>query len=179
MCTHIEISDELPESSGDIEQLYRDAFPDEDLVPLVKNLLASGDEVLSLTATKGGNLVGHAVFTTCGIAVENETSDQGVALLGPVAVLAALQKQGIGGRLIQNGVERLTAAGIAQVFVLGDPNYYSRFGFQEDRLLAPPYPLPEQWRPAWQSKNLQNDMHVQSGILTVPVPWQDASLWSS
>ncbi|WP_171021603.1 GNAT family N-acetyltransferase [Parasedimentitalea maritima] len=178
MSTHIEISDELPENSGDIEQLYRDAFPDEDLVPLVKKLLASGDEVLSLTATKGGNLVGHAVFTTCGIAIENEASDQGVALLGPVAVLAALQKQGIGGSLIQKGLERLTASGIAQVFVLGDPNYYSRFGFQEDGLIAPPYPLLEQWRPAWQSKSLQNDMRVQSGILTVPVSWQDVSLWS-
>ncbi|WP_167740278.1 GNAT family N-acetyltransferase [Parasedimentitalea huanghaiensis] len=178
MSTHIEISDVLPENSGDIEQLYRDAFPDEDLVPLVKKLLVSGDDVLSLTATKGGNLVGHAVFTTCGIAVENETSDHRVALLGPVAVLAALQKQGIGGRMIQEGLERLTVAGIAQVFVLGDPSYYSRFGFQEDGFIIPPYPLTEQWRPAWQSKSLQNDMQVQSGILTVPVAWKDASLWS-
>lgn len=178
MSTDIEIGDEMPDSFRDIEQLYGEAFPDEDLLPLVRALLASRDDVLSLSAKIGGRLVGHAVFTMCDIAEGNGDLAKNVALLGPVAVAVALQKQGIGGALIRDGLPRLTVKGTRQVFVLGDPAYYSRFGFRKDSLVAPPYVLPEQWRPAWQSKSLQSEQRMLPSKLSVPRCWQDPLLWS-
>ncbi len=45
-------------------------------------------------------------------------------------------------------------AGVIQVYVLGDSAYYERAGFEPVSDVAPPYPLPEEWRRAWQSLSL-------------------------
>ena len=45
------------------------------------------------------------------------------------------QKQGIGGALIREG-HRLLAARFPLVFVLGDPAYYTRFGYSVDAAAA-------------------------------------------
>ena len=50
--------------------------------------------------------------------------------MGPVAVLPERQSQGIGSRLIRAGLEEIRQQGHAVVVVLGDPRYYSRFGFE-------------------------------------------------
>ena len=178
MSFDIQISDALPRDFDNVEPLYQEAFPDEDLVPLVKELLAGREDVLSLSALVDGELVGHAVFTMCSIDGEKGGSVSNVALLGPIAVMGELQKLGIGSKLIREGFRRLTVEGIGQVFVLGDPNYYSRFEFSQDDLVAPPYPLPEKWAPAWRSIRLLPQDQAVSGTLSVPVPWQDVSLWA-
>jgi putative acetyltransferase len=49
--------------------------------------------------------------------------------LGPVAVLPELQKQGIGSKLIREGLKLYGQAGYDAVVLVGDPPYYSRFGF--------------------------------------------------
>ena len=108
--------------------LYPRAFPEEDLTGLVDALLGRED-VLSLGAHEAG-LAGHVIFTRCGAG----------ALLGPLAVNPARQKAGIGSALVRAGLERLATTGVAQVFVLGDPAYYARFGF--DRLEGVEMPPP-------------------------------------
>ena len=52
-----------------------------------------------------------------------------IAGLAPLAVLPAAQRQGVGSALVREGLARCRAAGYAIVVVLGDPAYYSRFGF--------------------------------------------------
>lgn len=47
----------------------------------------------------------------------------------PVAVLPSMQKQGIGSKLIEEGNKEALGMGYKKIFVLGDPAYYSRFGF--------------------------------------------------
>ena len=49
---------------------------------------------------------------------------------GPVAVLPLYQRQGIGEKLIEHGIQKLKEKGCPYVVVLGHPEYYGRFGFE-------------------------------------------------
>jgi len=162
-----------PEDLAGIEQLYREAFPEEDLWPLVGELLDDRSDVLSLVAIRGAASAGHAIFTRCGL--EGQTGR--VALLGPVAVASICQRQGIGSALIRAGLGRLKREGVPLVCVLGDPEYYGRFGFAPEARVTPPYALPAQWREAWQSLRLGNAEPPGPGKLAVPGPWQFKELW--
>ncbi len=172
MTQAVDIRDSRASDLAAIERLYPEAFPDEDLLPLVRELLQAGPGVLSLVAVADGVLAGHVAFTSCTVAGRADT----VALLGPLAVAPDRQRQGIGGALVRAGLERLEAAGTARVYVLGDPTYYSRFGFTPDGLVAPPYLLPEEWRGAWQSLSL-GDGQQPAGALVVPPLWRQPTLW--
>ncbi|MDJ0945758.1 MAG: N-acetyltransferase [Kiloniellales bacterium] len=174
MIDKLEIRDCLPDDVTSIEGLYPDAFPDEDLLPLVRELLRDGPVVLSLVGIADKALVGHVIFTACGIAGSTDK----VALLGPLAIAPAWQRQGIGSALLRAGLRRLENAGTTQVYVLGDPAYYGRFGFEPDHGVAPPYPLPEEWQGAWQSLNLRGDAPPRHGKLSVPHPWRRPALWA-
>ena len=48
----------------------------------------------------------------------------------PVGVVSSIQRKGIGSRLVRDGLERCRHEGYDAVVVLGDPKYYSRFGFE-------------------------------------------------
>ena len=100
-----------------------------------------------------------------------------VALLGPLCVSPAVQKQGIGSALIRAGHGLLQGEGVSRVMVLGDPAYYSRFGFETESAIAPPYKLPPEWREAWRSIALGADDQPSSGALLLPSPWMHQSLW--
>ncbi|WP_445173053.1 GNAT family N-acetyltransferase [Microcoleus sp.] len=49
--------------------------------------------------------------------------------LAPVAVLPKYQRQGIGTRMIREGLKECGRSGFPAVVVLGHPDFYSRFGF--------------------------------------------------
>lgn len=157
-----------------IEALYPDAFPDEDLLPVVRQLLDMRYGVLSLVAVDGEAIVGHVIFTDCGLS----DADARLALLGPLGVVSARHGKGIGSALVREGHERLRQAGITHVFVLGDPAYYGRFGFAAETGVAPPFELPVSWRDAWQSLALDNAAKPPRGRLSVPEPWNDRALWA-
>ncbi len=157
-----------------IETLYSDAFPDEDLLPLVVELLHEPALVLSLVATFEDSIVGHVLFTRCGLAGGSKE----FALLGPLAVVPARQRQGIGGALVRAGFERQRSLGRSRVFVLGDPRYYGRFGFLPESKIMPPYLLPVEWREAWQSRNVDGAEPIESGELLLPGPWRQPALWA-
>ncbi|WP_371873629.1 GNAT family N-acetyltransferase [Agaricicola taiwanensis] len=55
--------------------------------------------------------------------------------MGPVSVSPSLQRGGIGTALIEEGLRLLKHRGAAGCVVLGDPNYYRRFGFTSDHAL--------------------------------------------
>jgi putative acetyltransferase len=154
--------------------LYPIVFPEEDLTPLVRALLADPVAVHSCVAVEDEQIIGHAAWTRCTVAAQ----DEHVALLGPIAVHPDKQRNGVGTALVQNCFEELRAASIPVVFVLGDSAYYSRFGFKPERNVAPPYPLPESWRDAWQSLSLAGATHDLHGTLSVPEPWQHRELWT-
>jgi putative acetyltransferase len=56
--------------------------------------------------------------------------------MAPVSVSPACQRQGIGGRLIQRALAEMKNLGAEGVVVLGDPGYYTRFGFHHAHRLG-------------------------------------------
>lgn len=166
------IRDSAHSDDDTILALYPGAFPDEDLVPLVQKLLNDTSNVVSLVATIDSRIAGHVAFTH-GRIPGHEVS---AALLGPLAVSPPLQNQGIGSALVRDGLQRLKALGVDLVFVLGDPRYYSRFGFMPQSAIQPPYPMPAEWQDAWQLLQIGR-LAASSGKLVLPDMWMDAALW--
>lgn len=167
------IRQSTPEDAAAIMALYPKAFPDEELRPVARALLDGDATVISLVAVVEDAIAGHVIFTLCGI----DDSENTAALLGPLGVDPAYQKRGVGGALVQHGFRLLEAKGVAHVCVLGDPAYYGRFGFAPEADMAPPYPMPPEWREAWQSIRLGNAGATPRGKLAVPTPWRDPALW--
>lgn len=157
-----------------IRRLYAEAFPEEDLQPLVTALLRNVPEALSLLAARDEAVIGHILFTPCRVA----GSSVPVALLGPLAVAPRHQRRGLGGALIRDGLRRLEADSVVRVLVLGDPAYYGRLGFTAEADILPPYPLPREWAAAWQSIGLGAARPPVRGTLSVPQPWRQPALWA-
>jgi predicted N-acetyltransferase YhbS len=63
--------------------------------------------------------------------------------LGPISVAPARQVQGVGSRLMEHGLAELHRLGASGCVVLGDPNYYARFGFKTEPSLVFPGVPPE------------------------------------
>ena len=95
---------------------------------IVDALRQAGVLTLSLVAETGGELVGHVAFSpiTVGAAAA------GWFGLGPVSVRPDRQRCGIGSALIRTGLERLRQMDAAGCILVGDGNYYRRFGFEND-----------------------------------------------
>lgn len=123
-----------PEAPSDIpgarlveEQAFQ-RMAEADLVDLCRR---RGKISLSLVAVRSGNIAGHILFTPVTLEPPN-ASLHGLGL-GPVAVLPECQRTGIGSRLMQAGLELCRERGADFVVLLGDPRYYSRFGFTPAR----------------------------------------------
>jgi putative acetyltransferase len=156
-----------------VERLYAEAFPDEDLVPLVRQLSKSERDVVAFVASDESGLAGHVLFTMCAV----DGWDGRAALLGPLAVAPRVQRSGVGSALVRAGLDDARKQGVARVFVLGDPAFYGRFGFSADARVSPPYDLPKAWIGAWQSVGLSSAENEGAGPLRVPVAWMSESLW--
>lgn len=81
---------------------------------------------ISLVAEIDGKVVGHIAFSPVTIS----DGAPGWYGLGPVSVLPEYHRQGIGKALIHEGLARLKAMGGRGCALVGDPNYYKRFGFR-------------------------------------------------
>jgi len=122
------------ESPGDapfIRELLEASFPDPDEADLVDNLRRDGDVVLSLVAEAGGLVIGHVLFSR--VSVNGEAGSQQAVALAPLAVLTEYRQQGIGTGLVRDAHGRLAAMGEALSIVVGEPAYYTRFGYSHQR----------------------------------------------
>ena len=115
----MEIRASRPIDRSAIEALYPAAFPDEELLPIVRALFATESRVFSLAGMIDAVLVGHVVFRCCDI----DTHENIAALLGPLAVSPDHQGEGIGSTLIYEGYRKLRNTSVRHVHVLGDPAY--------------------------------------------------------
>lgn len=121
--------------------------------------------VLSLLALHKNKAIGHILFTRAYI--DHREPQPLLHILAPLAVIPEYQKQGIGGLLIQEGLERLKKTGSEMVFVLGHMDYYPKHGFipNAGKLGYPaPYPIPEEFANAWMVQSLHpNGTRIEKG----------------
>lgn len=104
---------------------------------IVRALRDAGQLAVSLVAEEDGRIVGHAAVSPVTIT----TGSPDWYGLGPVSVVPEQQGKGIGTMLITQALEKLRTSGAAGCVVLGEPGYYSRFGFNADpRLVLPGVP---------------------------------------
>ena len=121
---------EEPRDAPEIRDLLEACFPGYGEADLVDALRSDGDIILSLSAEDEGVVVGYIAFSR--LRVEGEDTAQAVAL-APLAVYTEYQQQGIATRLVREGHACLAAMGETLSLVLGEPNYYSRFGYSHRR----------------------------------------------
>ena len=95
---------------------------------IIDALRAANALTVSLIATINDDVIGHVAFSPVTI----DGAEANWFGLGPVSVRPDFQGQGIGSALVHEGLDRLRVAGAKGCVVLGDPNYYGRFGFEHD-----------------------------------------------
>jgi putative acetyltransferase len=122
------IRNEAPRDIGQVRAINVAAFEQPDEADLVDALRAGCPEVLSLVAELDGRVVGHILFSPVTLPAGDRTL-QGMGL-APMAVLPEHQRDGVGARLVEEGIARLEQSGCPFVIVLGHPGYYPRFGFE-------------------------------------------------
>jgi putative acetyltransferase len=129
----MQIRSELPDDTDAISSVVTAAFLEAEhsggnearIVAMLRN--AEGLTV-SLVATENNRIVGHVAFSPVTI----DGRSHGWFGLGPVTVTPSHQRNGWGSALIEAGLAILRERGSSGCVVLGDPNYYGRFGFTAD-----------------------------------------------
>ena len=114
---------ETPADWAQIRAVQEAAFPGPGEAVLVDQLRRDGALRLSLVAVLDDIVIGHAAFS------EMRAPFRALGL-GPVGVQPDRQGTGVGSQLIRAGLDLATGRGWQGAFVLGDPGYYRRFGFQ-------------------------------------------------
>lgn len=101
---------------------------------IVRALRNSGQLTVSLVAEDNDSIIGHVAVSP--VAISN-TAERWYGL-GPISVTPEHQGQGIGAQLMEHALAELRALGAAGCVVLGEPGYYSRFGFNAEPSLVLP-----------------------------------------
>ncbi|WP_176073490.1 GNAT family N-acetyltransferase [Brucella intermedia] len=133
------IRNETPQDAAEIRRLTDEAFRNAAHSSgkegdIVDTLRAADALTLSLVAEEDGQVLGHVAYSP--VLVDGE--DKGWHGLGPVSVRPDRQGEGIGGKLIREGLARLRSLGAEGCVLLGEPGYYGRFGFKADERLKLP-----------------------------------------
>jgi len=121
----IHVRDESPGDRKAIYQVVSSAFGRSSEAELVGALQEAGDSIVSLVADDDGQIIGHVLLSKM-------DAPFSALALAPVSVIPPRQRSGIGSALINRAVSRARDGGWAAIFVLGDPNYYKRFGFDQE-----------------------------------------------
>ncbi len=93
---------------------------------IIAALRAAQALTVSLVAEVEGRVIGHIAFSP----VTLSEGTQNWYGLGPVSVAPAYQRQGVGKALIRAGLARLKELKAQGCCLVGHPDYYRQFGFQ-------------------------------------------------
>lgn len=88
---------------------------------------------LDLVAELDGKLIGHIMFTKTFV-VRPDGSKYNTLLVAPLSVLLEYRKLHVGSALMQEGLRLAAGMGYQTAFLIGDPDYYQRFGFRLSHL---------------------------------------------
>ena len=135
---------ETEKDSAAIQSINVAAFADHPFSHQTEHLTVNvlrdaGALILSLVAEDAGQVVGHIAFSPALI----DGKDLDWLTLGTIAVAPKRQRQGIGSRLVETGIEALRQLGANGCLLVGDPAYYQRFGFRHSQSLTVEHVPPE------------------------------------
>ena len=118
-----------------------------------------------LAVTPAGEVIGHVLCT------RGHVGQAPVLALGPLAVRPDSQRRGVGSALMHAILGAADALDEPLVALLGDPAYYSRFGFRpsSDYQIVPPRP---EWQPHFQVRVLAGYQPSVRGTFTYPDPFE-------
>ena len=127
---NITIRSELPGDESAIAEVTRQAFESHPYSHqtehfIIDALRKASALSVSLVAEQAGHIVGHIAFSP--VLIDDGSSDW--YGLGPVSVLPAHQHKGIGRALMEHGIAKLRGLGAKGCVLVGDPAFYTRFGF--------------------------------------------------
>jgi putative acetyltransferase len=123
--TMIDFRDESPRDWEAVYQVVSSAFGQSAEAELIEVLRKAGDGVISVVADEDGQIVGHVLLSRMDAPFP-------ALALAPLSVVPTRQRSGIGSALVKRAVNSAHSKGWAAIFVLGDPNYYERFGFDRE-----------------------------------------------
>lgn len=137
----------------EIEALFTRTFSDSEgasegklIGHLVHELVSATEtaDMFGFVAIEQEQVVGCILFTRLSFGAPVKAF-----MLSPVAVDTGHQGKGVGQKLINVGIERLRELGVELIFTYGDPNYYSKVGFEQvpQEVAKAPFKLthPEGW----------------------------------
>ncbi len=138
------VREEVPVDAAIIEAVTVAAFLDAPHAShteqhIVNALRRAGALTVSLVAELDGVLVGHVALSPVSI---SDGSPHWFGL-GPISVLPAHQRHGVGCALMAAALAALRQRAAQGCVVLGDPGYYGRFGFRATPDLVLPGVPPE------------------------------------
>lgn len=138
---------------GAVRDLLVDAFGAAEEADLVDALRRDGDAEIELLAETEGRIIGYLMLS----AMRRPERALG---LGPVATAEPCRRQGVARSLIESGLALGAAGDWTMVFLLGDPAFYSQFGFATE----PAQAFPSAYSgPYWQLAFLDEEAAPKSG----------------
>lgn len=144
----IRIRKERQEDYQQIRELVKEAFSnsersDGDEHNLIERIRHSSDYIpeLSLVAVSGNIVIGHIMFSTISVGQSEAIS------LAPLAVSADWQRKGVGKLLVSEGHRQAHKMGYSCSVVLGDSDYYSKFGYEKasNHGIIAPFDVPDDY----------------------------------
>lgn len=136
------VEPEVPADVSAADMLVLAAFGPGRFAKTAERLREQAGIEAGFVVREGGRIVGSVRLWRIEI-------DRTAALfLGPIAVDAASRRAGLGADLVAACVEHARAAGTGGVLLVGDPPYFSRFGFQAAPDVRLPGPV-DQGRVMW------------------------------
>lgn len=113
---------------------------------------------LSLVAESDATIVGHVLLTRAFVGA------QSVLALAPLSVRSDYQRQGVGSALVKEAHRIAASLGYAWSVVLGDPAYYSRFGYTNASKfgIQAPFDVPDEY---FMAVKLVPDAPILSGVM--------------
>ena len=119
---------------SDLEEVFNlihSSFSNKAESDLVKQLISDNDVLLNLVIESSNTIIGNVVVSKVTMEPDMGLFCGGVA---PLSVLPERQSSGIGSQLMKEAIKKSDEMGMDALFLLGDPDYYKRFGFNISNL---------------------------------------------
>ena len=119
---------------SDLEEVFNlihSSFGNKTESNLVKQLISDGDVLINLVVESSDTIIGNVVVSKITMEPDIGLFCGGVA---PVSVVPDQQSSGVGSKLMTAVINESKKTGMDALFLLGDPNYYKRFGFIVSKL---------------------------------------------